>query len=254
MARRAVWTRAKHRSGLERPHFVATETVAVAPAHKLNRGFVRGVFCWGEPRDSGGAAQGKGIRTFVRQYVTQNCKGGANRKHGNHQGTTQTTKISDDPGASGGVGENAARSICRIHRLHSVLRHCGGSESLVQTRRRVQSLVRATRQGPESRTDPRRGSHKDRMTNMKSRPTQFGVRENTASSRRHASRPTLDSLLLDDRGSPERFATSTANSSLGILRKRAGQISHYDAAGSTHRKRKGRESVCRNFFSSYNRH
>ena len=32
------------------------------------------------------------------------------------------------------------------------------------------------------------------MTNMKSRPTQFGVRENTASSRRHASRPTLDSL------------------------------------------------------------
>jgi hypothetical protein len=32
------------------------------------------------------------------------------------------------------------------------------------------------------------------MTNMKSRPTQFGARENTASSRRHASRPTLDSL------------------------------------------------------------
>ena len=32
------------------------------------------------------------------------------------------------------------------------------------------------------------------MTNMKSRPTQFGVRENTASSRRHASRLTLDSL------------------------------------------------------------
>ncbi len=32
------------------------------------------------------------------------------------------------------------------------------------------------------------------MTNMKSGPTQFGVRENTASSRRHASRLTLDSL------------------------------------------------------------
>jgi hypothetical protein len=31
---------------------------------------------------------------------------------------------------------------------------------------------------------------------MKSRPTQFGVRENTASSRRHASRLTVDSLPL----------------------------------------------------------
>ncbi len=34
MAPRAVWTRVMHRSGLERPHFVATETVAVAPAHQ----------------------------------------------------------------------------------------------------------------------------------------------------------------------------------------------------------------------------
>ncbi len=83
-----------HRSGLERPHFVATEAVAVAPDHKLNRGFVRGVFCWGMPRDSGGAALERGFRTFVRQHVTQNRKGGAKRKHGNHQGTTQTTKIS----------------------------------------------------------------------------------------------------------------------------------------------------------------
>src|SRR6267378_8713766 len=33
MARRAVWTRVMDRSGLERPHFVATGTVAVAPAH-----------------------------------------------------------------------------------------------------------------------------------------------------------------------------------------------------------------------------
>ena len=32
MARRSVWTRAKHPAGLERPHFVATGTVAVAPA------------------------------------------------------------------------------------------------------------------------------------------------------------------------------------------------------------------------------
>ncbi len=34
MARRAVWTQVIHRSGLERPHFVATETVAVAPDHE----------------------------------------------------------------------------------------------------------------------------------------------------------------------------------------------------------------------------
>src|SRR6266576_6184978 len=37
MARRAVWTRVMHRSGLERPHFVATETVAVAPDHERSR-------------------------------------------------------------------------------------------------------------------------------------------------------------------------------------------------------------------------
>lgn len=35
MARHSVWTRANHRNGLERPHFVATGTVAVAPAHEL---------------------------------------------------------------------------------------------------------------------------------------------------------------------------------------------------------------------------
>src|SRR6266446_1188425 len=81
------------------------------------------------------AAQEKGIRNFVRQNVRQNRKGGTKRKHGNHQGTTQATKVSDDPGASGGVGENTARSIRKIHRLHSVLRHYGGSESSFQTRR-----------------------------------------------------------------------------------------------------------------------
>ena len=32
IARRSLWPRPKHRVGLERPHFVATETVAVAPA------------------------------------------------------------------------------------------------------------------------------------------------------------------------------------------------------------------------------
>src|SRR6266849_7273119 len=79
------------------------------------------------------AAQEKGIGNFVRQHVVQNRKGGTKRKHGNHQGTAQTTKVSDDPGASGGVGENAARSVRKIHRLHSVLRHYGGAEGSIQT-------------------------------------------------------------------------------------------------------------------------
>jgi hypothetical protein len=54
------------------------------------------------------AAQEKGIRNYVRQNVRQNQKGGTKGKHGNHQGTTQTTKISDSPGPSGGVGEDPA--------------------------------------------------------------------------------------------------------------------------------------------------
>jgi len=38
MAQHSVWTRVMHRSGLERPHFVATETVAVAPDHEREEG------------------------------------------------------------------------------------------------------------------------------------------------------------------------------------------------------------------------
>ena len=37
MARHSVWTRANPRNGLERPHFVATGTVAVAPAQESLR-------------------------------------------------------------------------------------------------------------------------------------------------------------------------------------------------------------------------
>src|SRR6267143_2588039 len=73
------------------------------------------------------AAPEKGIGELVRQDVRQNRKGGTKRKHGNHQSTTQTTQGSHDPGASRGVSENTARSIRKIHRLHSVLRHHGGS-------------------------------------------------------------------------------------------------------------------------------
>jgi hypothetical protein len=45
MKRRLIWTRAKHRDGLERPHFVATETVAVTPAQGIAKAAVANVFC-----------------------------------------------------------------------------------------------------------------------------------------------------------------------------------------------------------------
>jgi len=60
--------------------------------------------------------------------------GGNEEQDGNYQGTTQTTEVSDDLGSSRGVGQNAARPICKIHRPHSLIRHHGSSESPVQTR------------------------------------------------------------------------------------------------------------------------
>src|SRR5437867_10769216 len=44
----------------------------------------------------------------------------------------------------------------------------------------VQTLGRPTHEQPQPAANPRRGSYKDCLRNMKSRPTQFGVRENTA--------------------------------------------------------------------------
>src|SRR5260370_4809569 len=52
--------------------------------------------------------------------------------------------------------------------------------------------------------------------------------------------PYIGCIALDVRVSPERFATSSANSTLVIPYKRDGQIIHYHAAGSGHRRRKGR--------------
>jgi len=42
MAKPSIWTRATYRNGLERPHFVATKTVAVAPAHTFSEKRVLG--------------------------------------------------------------------------------------------------------------------------------------------------------------------------------------------------------------------
>src|SRR5438309_3553863 len=47
---------------------------------------------------------------------------------------------------------------------------------------------------PQPRTNQRRGSYEDPITNMKTRPTQFGVRENTASSGQHASRRAMSGM------------------------------------------------------------
>ena len=70
----------------------------------------------------------------VRQFVIQNRKGGTERTNANHQSTTQASEDSHDPGPSRGVGEGTARPVCRVHRLHSVVRHNGSLESLIQTR------------------------------------------------------------------------------------------------------------------------
>jgi len=75
---------------------------------------------------------------------------------------------------------------------------------------------------PTTRTRNRikRGSYEDRVTIMKTRPTQFGVRENAASSRRQARAlqwiycPRCPNLAQE-------VAVSTADSSFGIPCKRA---------------------------------
>jgi hypothetical protein len=108
---------------------------------------------------------------FVMQDVIQNQQGGRKTQHGNHQGTTQTTKIGDSPGPCRRISENATRPICEVHRFNSVICHHGGAESPVQTRRRIQSLARPTaRQRKDSRTKGRR-SQRDRVTRMKGAPT-----------------------------------------------------------------------------------
>jgi len=60
--------------------------------------------------------------------------------------------------------------------------------------RRVQALDERTSDQHQPRAGQRRRSYEDRVTTMKPRSTQFGVRENTASSRRHAPRLAVDSL------------------------------------------------------------
>ncbi len=130
----ATETARKRSAAKTRSEAGATPSCRRIAARSLRASGVTPASCCWNPQLVFWPRRKRAIGEFVRQHVRQDCKGGTKRKRGNHQGTTQTTKIGDDPGTSGGVGENAARSICKIHRLHSVLRHYRGSESPIQTR------------------------------------------------------------------------------------------------------------------------
>ena len=77
----------------------------------------------------------------------------------------------------------------------------------------VMHVVMHHRRGKEKkppRTTRRRSSYEDGITTMKPHPTQFGTRENTASSRQHASRLVLSPSLLESENPPENGATGEA--------------------------------------------
>src|ERR1700674_1921732 len=123
------------------------------PTAPLNRGPVPSAFRGSLPPQAAQeiaarvlAARRGSSNGFVRQDVRQNRKGGTKRKHGNHQGTTQTAKVSDDPAPSRRVGKDTARSRFRVHRLIYVIRHHRSTETSFQARRRVQSLAKPTRE------------------------------------------------------------------------------------------------------------
>src|SRR5579859_5552961 len=57
-------------------------------------------------------------------------------------------------------------------------------------------LGRRTHKQPQQRKSKWKGSCQGRLANMKLRPTQFGVRENTASPRQHAPRRVVSPPIL----------------------------------------------------------
>ncbi len=81
----------------------------------------------------------------------------------------------------------------------------------------------------------KRHPHKERITNMKSRPTQFGVRENTASSRQHASRLGVDvhsNPTCVDVGSPEaRLTAPPIDSSKAVRNATSNAAPQHGATG-----------------------
>jgi excisionase family DNA binding protein len=104
---------------------------------------------------------------------------------GTSESTVKATENYNPSGPPGRRSQTQPRRVRRIHRRKRFLRRQRGAEAPVSQGRGVQTLARPTCRPPHSTTALRRGSYQDRVTKMKSRPTQFGVRENTASSRQH---------------------------------------------------------------------
>ena len=104
--------------------------------------------------------------------------------------------------------------------------------------------------GSEFRTESRRGSHEDRITDheVPSNPIRCAREYSVVETACLA--PYSGFVTSDVRSSPERFAISRADSSFGIPCKRAGRVDYYNAAGRGHRRRE--ERSCRNFFRSWN--
>ena len=101
--------------------------------------------------------------------------------------TTKATKGRHRPSPCRRIGKDSAGALCGVYRCFAVLRNYRSSETALPQGRRLQTLGRTAHKQPQQRKSQRRGSCEVRLTNMNSRPTQFGARENTASPRQHAS-------------------------------------------------------------------
>ena len=116
---------------------------------------------------------------------------------GTTESTIEATKNSNPSGPLGGRSQTQPRQVRRVHRRKLFLRRERGAQAPVSEGRGVQALARPTHEQSQPRTNTRRRSYKNRIANMKPRPIQFGVRENTASSRQHAPRLAEDKQSCD---------------------------------------------------------
>ncbi len=148
------------------------------------------------------------------------------------ESTIETTKNCDPASPLGGRGQAQPGQVSQVHRSKAVLRRERGAEAPLQEGWRVQALVRPPHEGSQPRPNSRRRSYGDRIANMKPRPTQFGVRENTASSRQHASRLAVspwplesERLALDkheDRQSSEQVSPTIETFNLSLTEPEKG--------------------------------
>jgi len=122
-------------------------------------------------------------------------KGG--ERLGASESAVEAGKDHDSRGPPGGRGQTQPGQVRRVHWRKSVLRHQRGPRIPVSKGWGVQALARPVHQQSQPGTNPRRRSYEDRAVNMKPRPTQFGTREITASSRQHAPRPALNASVQE---------------------------------------------------------